>query len=149
MEIGKEIKSKFKTPQQKAFVNLRYTSNWILKKQNEFMSNFDLTMPQFNILRILRGAGEGVFLSVNTIKSRMVEISPNTTRLMDKLLEKKLIDRFRCPNDKRIINIAITSEGLKVLSEIDKHFDEELTMLNKLSDKEAEVLSDILDKLRI
>jgi len=117
MEIGKEIKSKFKTPQQKAFVNLRYTSNWILKKQNSFMSNYDLTMPQFNILRILRGAGEGVFLSVNTIKSRMVEISPNTTRLMDKL-------------------------------DIDKHFDEELNMINFLSDEEAEFLSAILDRLR-
>ncbi len=148
MEIGKEIKSKFKTPQQKAFVNLRYTSNWILKKQNEFMSNFDLTMPQFNILRILRGAGEGVFLSVNTIKSRMVEISPNTTRLMDKLLEKKLIIRYRCPDDKRIINVAITQEGMNILSEIDQHFDKELTMLNKLSDEEAEILSVILDKLR-
>jgi MarR family 2-MHQ and catechol resistance regulon transcriptional repressor len=148
MEIGKEIKSKFKTPQQKAFVNLRYTSNWILKKQNIFMSNFELTMPQFNILRILRGAGEGVYLSVNTIKSRMVEISPNTTRLMDKLLEKKLIIRYRCPDDKRIINVAITHEGMNILSEIDQHFDKELTMLNKLSDEEAEILSVILDKLR-
>ncbi len=148
MEIGKEIKSKFKTPQQKAFVNLRYTSNWILKKQNGFMSRFDLTMPQFNILRILRGAGEGVFLSVNTIKSRMVEISPNTTRLMDKLLEKKLIDRERCINDKRIVNVCISDSGMKILAEIDKLFDEELTMTGLLSNEEAELLSNLLDKLR-
>ncbi|MFN5443509.1 MAG: MarR family winged helix-turn-helix transcriptional regulator [Crocinitomicaceae bacterium] len=148
MEIGKEIKSKFKTPQQKAFVNLRYTSNWILKKQNSFMSNYDLTMPQFNILRILRGAGEGVFLSVNTIKSRMVEISPNTTRLMDKLYEKKLIERERCPNDKRIVHVSISQSGMNILSDIDKHFDEELNMINFLSDEEAEFLSAILDRLR-
>lgn len=148
MEIGKEIKSKFKTPQQKAFVNLRYTSNWILKKQNNFMSNYDLTMPQFNILRILRGAGEGVFLSVTTIKNRMVEISPNTTRLMDKLLEKKLIERERCPNDKRIVHVCISKLGMNLLSDIDKHFDKELTMTNLLSDEEAEFLSNILDKMR-
>jgi MarR family 2-MHQ and catechol resistance regulon transcriptional repressor len=148
MEIGKEIKSKFKTPQQKAFVNLRYTSNWILKKQNSFMSKYDLTMPQFNILRILRGAGEGVFLSVNTIKSRMVEISPNTTRLMDKLLEKKLIERERSPKDKRIVNVCISNLGIQILSEIDIEFDKELTMNNLLTNEEAELLSNILDKLR-
>lgn len=149
MEIGKEIKSNFKTPQQKAFVNLRYTSNWILKKQNTFMSKFELTMPQFNILRILRGAGNGVYLTVNTIKSRMVEISPNTTRLMDKLLEKKLIERERSTNDKRIVNVCITEAGMSLLSEIDSHFDKELTMSHVLTNEEAEFLSDILDKLRV
>ena len=148
MEIGKEIKSKFKTPQQKAFVNLRYTSNWILKKQNSFMSKFELTMPQFNILRILRGAGEGVYLSVNTIKSRMVEISPNTTRLMDKLLEKKLIERERSSEDKRKVHVCISKTGMDLLSEIDTEFDSELTMIGRLSDQEAEFLSTILDKLR-
>lgn len=148
MEIGKEIKSKFKTPQQKAFVNLRYTSNWILKKQNSFMSKFELTMPQFNILRILRGAGEGVYLSVNTIKSRMVEISPNTTRLMDKLLEKKLIERERSTEDKRKVHVCISKTGMDLLSEIDTEFDSELTMIGRLSDQEAEFLSAILDKLR-
>jgi DNA-binding MarR family transcriptional regulator len=148
MEIGKEIKSKFKTPQQKAFVNLRYTSNWILKKQNSFMSKFELTMPQFNILRILRGAGEGVYLSVNTIKSRMVEISPNTTRLMDKLLEKKLIERERSIEDKRKVHVCISKTGMDLLSEIDTEFDSELTMIGRLSDQEAEFLSAILDKLR-
>jgi DNA-binding MarR family transcriptional regulator len=149
MEIGKEIKSNFKTPQQKAFVNLRYTSNWILKKQNTFMSKYELTMPQFNILRILRGAGNGIYLSVNTIKSRMVEISPNTTRLMDKLLDKKLIERERSTNDKRIVNVCITKLGMNLLAEIDNHFDEELVMSNILSNEEAEFLSDILDKLRV
>ena len=148
MEIGKEIKSKFKTPQQKAFVNLRYTSNWILKKQNSFMAKFELTMPQFNILRILRGAGEGVYLSVNTIKSRMVEISPNTTRLMDKLLEKKLIERERSSEDKRKVHVCISKTGMDLLSEIDTEFDSELTMIGRLSDQEAEFLSTILDKLR-
>ena len=112
------------------------------------MSKYDLTMPQFNILRILRGAGEGFFLSVNTIKSRMVEISPNTTRLMDKLLEKKLIERERSPKDKRIVNVCISNLGIQILSEIDIEFDKELTMNNLLTNEEAELLSNILDKLR-
>jgi DNA-binding MarR family transcriptional regulator len=112
------------------------------------MSKFELTMPQFNILRILRGAGEGVYLSVNTIKSRMVEISPNTTRLMDKLLEKKLIERERSSEDKRKVHVCISKTGMDLLSEIDNEFDSELTMIGRLSDQEAEFLSAILDKLR-
>ncbi len=146
MEISKQILTKFKTPQQKAVVNLRYTSNWMLNKQNKYMSKFDISMAQFNILRILRGAD--TFLSVTTIKERMVEKSPNTTRLMDKLIEKKLIERIRNIEDKRIINIQITKDGLDLLSKIDTDFDSELTMLNNLSDAEAETLSLLLDKLR-
>ena len=146
MEISKQILTKFKTPQQKAVVNLRYTSNWMLNKQNKYMSKFDISMAQFNILRILRGAD--TFLSVTTIKERMVEKSPNTTRLMDKLIEKKLIERIRNIDDKRIINIQITKDGLDLLSKIDTDFDSELTMLNNLTDSEAETLSLLLDKLR-
>lgn len=146
MDIGKVIKSKFKSPQQKAIVNLRYTSNWILKKQNTYMSKYDISIAQFNVLRILRGANDTI--SVNTVKQRMIEKSPNTTRLMDKLIEKGLIFRDRDENDKRIINVKITNAGLELLAKIDIEFDQELTMLDVLSDEEANTLSDLLDKLR-
>lgn len=146
MDIGKVIKSKFKSPQQKAIVNLRYTSNWILKKQNTYMSKYDISIAQFNVLRILRGANDTI--SVNTVKQRMIEKSPNTTRLMDKLIEKGLILRDRDENDKRIINVKITNAGLELLAKIDVEFDQELTMLDVLSDEEANTLSDLLDKLR-
>ena len=146
MDIGKVIKSKFKSPQQKAIVNLRYTSNWILKKQNTYMSKYDISIAQFNVLRILRGANDTI--SVNTVKQRMIEKSPNTTRLMDKLIEKDLILRDRDENDKRIINVKITNAGLELLAKIDVEFDQELTMLDVLSDEEANTLSDLLDKLR-
>ena len=91
MKIEEEINSKFDSVQIKAVVNLRFTSNWFASIQNEFMVVYGLTMPQFNILRILRGA-KGA-LSVNTVKERMIEVSPNSTRLMDKLLTKQLIER--------------------------------------------------------
>jgi MarR family 2-MHQ and catechol resistance regulon transcriptional repressor len=146
MDIGKVTKSRFKSPQQKAIVNLRYTSNWILKKQNTYMAKFDISIAQFNILRILRGAN--VTLSVNTVKERMIEKSPNTTRLMDKLIEKGLIIRDRDEHDKRIINVCITDIGLALLAKIDLEFDQELTMLDVLTSDEANTLSDLLDKLR-
>lgn len=146
MEIGKEINSRFKSQQQKAIINVRFTSNWISNLQNGFMSKFDLTMPQFNILRILRGANEAI--NVNTVKERMIEKSPNTTRLMDKLIEKGLINRIRCEKDRRVVYVEISSKGQEILTEIDHSVDNNSFFTEKLNDQEAETLSNLLDKLR-
>lgn len=146
MEIGKEINTKFTSPNIKALVNIRYTNNWMASKQNKFMAQYDLTMPQFNILRILRGAKTK--LNVNTVKERMIEKSPNTTRLMDKLCDKKLIDRIRNVKDKRIIEVKITKKGLDLLSVIDVGFDTEFLFVNNLTEEESEILSNLLDKIR-
>lgn len=146
MEIGKEIKSTFKNAQHKAIVNIRFTSNWMSQRQNAHMSKFDLTMAQFNILRILRGAKD--FLSVNTVKERMVEKSPNSTRLMDKLIDKELIERVRCEEDRRVVYVKISEKGLKLLLQIDKEFEDAFLFVNKLNEQEAETLSALLDKLR-
>ncbi|MGV3630376.1 MAG: MarR family winged helix-turn-helix transcriptional regulator [Bacteroidota bacterium] len=146
MEIGKVIQSRFANPQQKAIVNIRYTSNWMAQKQNAFMSQFDLSMAQFNILRILRGAND--FLSVNTVKERMVEKSPNTTRLMDKLIEKELIERVRCEEDRRVVYVKIAAKGLDLLAKIDDEFNDPELFPTTLSEEEAEQLSTLLDKLR-
>jgi MarR family transcriptional regulator, 2-MHQ and catechol-resistance regulon repressor len=146
MKIEDAIKSKFKNNSHKVLVNIRYTSNFLSQRQNIFMKEFDLTMPQFNILRILRGAKEA--LAVNIVKERMVEKSPNTTRLMDKLIDKGLIDRTRCADDRRVVFVEISEKGLEVLSHIDKKFDDDDIFNTNLTEKEASTLSDLLDKLR-
>lgn len=148
MEIGEIINSTFKTPFQKAIINLRYTSNYVGNIQNGFMSKYDLSMAQFNILRILRGAKGAI--SVNTVKDRMIEKSPNTTRLMDKLIDKNLINRMRCDKDRRVLYVEISDEGLELLSKIDYEIDNEspLDFSGNLTEQEAEQLSDLLDKLR-
>lgn len=146
MKIEDAVQTKFKTPQHKAVINIRYTSNYLIHFQNSFMANFDLSMPQFNILRILRGA-KGA-LNVNTVKERMIEKSPNTTRLMDKLIEKGLIDRTRCDSDRRVVFVQITERGLEVLEHIDKKFEGSSFMPESLTDEEANLLSDLLDKVR-
>jgi DNA-binding MarR family transcriptional regulator len=146
MKIEDAIKSKFKNNSHKVLVNIRYTSNFLSQRQNIFMKEFDLTMPQFNILRILRGAKEA--LAVNIVKERMVEKSPNTTRLMDKLIDKGLIDRTRCSDDRRVVFVEISEKGLEVLSHIDKKFDDDDIFNTNLTEKEASTLSDLLDKLR-
>jgi DNA-binding MarR family transcriptional regulator len=146
MEIGKEIKSSFKTSQQKAIVNIRFTSNWMAQRQNSYMAKFDISMAQFNILRILRGAKD--FINVNTIKDRMVEKSPNTTRLMDKLIDKNLIERKRCEEDRRVVYVKISDQGLELLSKIDLDFMDVFDFNDRISSEEAETLSNLLDKLR-
>lgn len=146
MKIEDITQTKFKTPQHRAVVNIRYTSNYLGNIQNSFMAEFELTMPQFNILRILRGSKSSI--SVNTVKDRMIEKSPNTTRLMDKLIEKGLIDRVRCNEDRRVVYVEITKQGLNLLSDIDEKFNtNSFTQLN-LTDQEANELSRLLDKLR-
>lgn len=146
MEIGEIIQSKFQSSYQKAVVNLRYTANFLGNIQNNFMMKYDLSIAQFNILRILRGAKAP--LSVNSIKERMVERSPNTTRLMDKLIEKNLIERVRCDSDRRVVYVEITKHGLEILSRIDEDPDLRLNSCGNLTEAEAEQLSNLLDKMR-
>ncbi|MDC3253051.1 MarR family winged helix-turn-helix transcriptional regulator [Crocinitomicaceae bacterium] len=147
MNIEDELQTEFKSPQSKAAVNLRYTSNNIGAIQSEFMSQFDLSMPQFNILRILRGAGEAI--AVNTVKERMIEKSPNTTRLMDKLINKNLISREKRAPDLRVIYVKITAEGQKLLRKIDCALtDHQNILVPDITDEEANQLSDLLDKIR-
>lgn len=145
MGIEEHIKAKFKDDHHRAIVNLRYTSNWIGAYYNQQLEQFNLTLPQFNILRILRGAGDA--LSVQMVKERMLEPSPNTTRLIDKLLDKGFVKRQRCKSDRRVIYLKITSEGLENLEKVDTVFDD-MSLKNNITKDEAVTLNNILDKLR-
>ena len=148
MKIDDVIQSRFQSSGQRAMVNVRYTSNFFATKHNKFMAGFGLSMPQYNILRILRGAKKAI--SVNDVKGRMVEKSPNTTRLMDKLFDKELIERVRCENDRRVVFVKIADQGLDLLLKIDADFasDKASMFTSNLTDEEADTLSELLDKLR-
>lgn len=143
-DIAKDINSKFASNKVKALLNIIYTANWISSIQNEFFKPYGISPQQFNILRILRGAGEP--LKVQTIKERMIERAPNATRLMDKLCDKRYINRLPCPEDRRVVHIAITKQGLQLLTDIDASFKNNL--LDNLTEEEAGKLSDLLDKIR-
>ncbi|SDB40701.1 DNA-binding transcriptional regulator, MarR family [Flavobacteriaceae bacterium MAR_2010_188] len=143
-DLAKDINSTFKNEKIKALLNILYTANWIMNYQIEFFKPFGISPQQFNILRILNGANKP--LKVQTIKSRMIEKSPNATRLMDKLCAKNLIERIDCPTDRRVVNVKITKQGIKLLDSISIDFDNSLT--KNLSEAEAQNLSDLLDKMR-
>jgi len=143
-DLAKDIHSNFENQKVKALINIKYTANWLLHKEVAFFKPFGISPQQYNILRILRGAGQAV--KVQIVKERMIERAPNATRLMDKLCDKLLIDRVRCEEDRRVVFVEINRNGLALLKQIDSEF--EMDLLNKLSEKEAKNLSDILDKIR-
>jgi len=143
-DISKDISSTFHSSRVKALINIKYTANWLNNREVTFFKPYGISPQQFNILRILRGAGEAI--KVQLVKERMIERSPNATRLMDKLCDKNLIDRIRCEDDRRVVFVEITKEGLKLLTIIDK--EGKLAFMNNLTDEEASLLSDLLDKIR-
>ncbi|WP_026775167.1 MarR family winged helix-turn-helix transcriptional regulator [Polaribacter sp. Hel_I_88] len=143
-DISKDIKSKFTNNKVKALINLKYTSNWLSSKENEFFKPYGISPQQYNILRILRGAKTKI--KVQIVKERMIERAPNATRLMDKLCDKNLIERERCDDDRRVVFVKITNQGLELLTTIDEN--NNISFLENLTEEEATILSDLLDKIR-
>lgn len=147
MKIEDEIKQqKFKTPHQKAVINLIYTTSWMQGKQKDIFATFNLTVQQFNILRILRGQHPNS-TSATEIKVRMLDKNSDVSRLLDRLLAKKVISKRVSPNDKRAADVNLTEEGLELLKAIDKKQNQIDNVLT-LTDEEALMLSDLLDKSR-
>lgn len=127
----------------KAIFLLKITANWLESVGNELLKKYQITIQQYNILRILRGAGEAI--TIQTVKERMIERSPNTTRLMDKLIAKKLIDRTRCENDRRVVYVKINKNGLSLLNKIPiENYEKSLDIL---TEEEIHTINQILSKI--
>jgi DNA-binding MarR family transcriptional regulator len=143
-DIAKDINSTFPNEKVKALINIKYTANWLDTIGNTVLKPYKISVQQYNILRILKGANEAI--TVNTVKQRMIQKSPNSTRLMDKLCDKKLIERTRCEQDRRVVYVKITNKGLELLSKI--NIDEFNNQMNNITENEAKLLNKILDKIR-
>lgn len=148
MSIENDIKQiKFRSPYQKLVLNMIYTSNWLVYKQLDVFRSYDITMQQYNVLRILRGQKLNP-IKVSDIADRMLDKNSNTSRLVDKLLLKGWAERKSCPSDRRAVDVIITQPGLDILAEIDPIVEEWEQSLNVLTEEEAEQISTLLDKLR-
>ncbi|MES2731832.1 MAG: MarR family transcriptional regulator [Bacteroidota bacterium] len=148
MSIEQDIQQKsFKNPYQKVIINLMYTHSWLSARQSQLLKPFGITAAQYNVLRILRGQHPKP-ATVNLIIERMIDKMSNASRLVDKLLVKKLVVRHVCPNDRRAVDVLITQEGLNLLQEIDVLQEDLDKTFSHLSEQEAGQLSDLLDKMR-
>ena len=148
MGIEKDINQQhFQSEGQKAMINLIYTYNWVIERLKAFLAEEDITMQQFNILRILRGSDPKP-LSTLTIRERMLDKMSDTSRIVDRLVLKGWVDKKMCTADKRLVDVFITKEGKKLLERIDKNSEEMNATTAALSDPELEQLNQLLDKLR-
>lgn len=148
MTIETEIQqTKWESFRQKAVVNVLYTCRVLEESSETVLKPFDLTMPQFNILRILRGQ-KGKPATVKLLTERMLDKSSNASRLVDKLLEKGLANRVSCPNDRRAVEVTITQAGLDLLKVVDKELKQIDALHPGFDEEDARQLSDLLDRLR-
>ena len=149
MRIEDEIKSTIKLSiTKKVMLNLTFTKNYIGDKFNEVLKPYDISSEQYNVLRILRGQ-KGKSINMQDIQDRMVTKNSNTTRLIDKLLLKDMVERNICPHNRRKIEVTITQKGLDVLLELDpliEYYEKDIT--KKLSETELEELNNLLEKIR-
>ena len=129
-------------------LNLTFTRNLIADKFSEILKPYELSGEQYNVLRILRGQ-KGNPLNMQDIQERMVTKNSNTTRLIDKLLLKEMVERKTCPANRRKIEIKITEKGLNTLSELDPLIENHDTIFTKnLTTEELIQLNNLLEKLR-
>lgn len=148
MKIEEEInQSKFNSPQEKAIVNIIFTANAIEDAFKKALKMYDISLPQYNVLRILKGRKDG-YATCGDLKEVMLDKNPDVTRLCDKLVLKKLIVRSNNKNNRRQILLRISDKGLQALEEINPYFAAVNTGLNGISSEKLEQLSDILDEIR-
>jgi len=129
-------------------VALMRTAELVKRSVSVVIDAQGITPQQYNVLRILRGAGGGG-LPTLVIAERMVEHTPGITRLLDRLEVKKLVGRERCPSDRRQVTCRITDEGLALLARLDRPVREaEEAALSALTPKQLQQLIALLDRTR-
>ena len=147
MSIDKDInQAKFRNEKQKVVINIIYTSNWINEKIKAVLDKGGITLQQFNILRILRGAGKPI--STLQIRQRMLDKMSDTSRIVDRLVVKKLVKKIICPADKRMVDVSISAKGIKLLETIDRSADEMDAIASSLTKADATDINNLLDKMR-
>ena len=136
----------FRNEYQKGIINLIYTYNWMNEKMKKVFDSEDVTAQQYNILRILRGAGKPI--STLQIRERMLDKMSDTSRIVDRLVLKGLAKKTVCANDKRLVDVSISTKGKTLLEKIDLYEKDMDAILGSLTDAEAKSLNKLLDKIR-
>jgi DNA-binding MarR family transcriptional regulator len=138
----------FRTPEEQLFVNLLRTARQLLDDFDRLLRRHELTQPQYNILRILRGAGADGLPS-GEIGERMVGRDPDVTRLLDRMEERGLVVRNRSTSDRRVVTTQLTADGLRMVDALDAPL---LAMhsrqLGHLSPEEMAELNTLLERAR-
>lgn len=148
MKIDDELKGHFRNDFHRGAINLNYTAKYLNYSLLQFMKKHNLTEPQYNILRVLRGYKSEKSISVNFIKERMLDKNSDVSRLIDKMMVSGLVDRQENQTDRRQKLISITEKGLGLLNEMHAGEIELDKLLHHLTLQEVQELNRLLDKIR-
>lgn len=147
MGIEKDIQQQvFRNEYQKVSVNIIFSANWLQEKIRIFFDAEDITPQQYNILRILRGSKQP--LSTLQIRERMLDKMSDTSRIVERLLKKGLVEKKVCTHDKRMVDVVISRKGAALLEKLDRRNEEMDKIVKSLSVEEARTLGTLLDKMR-
>ena len=146
--MTKKVQQSNLIPKKLLFIaDLGRTSAWIANRYTAFLKPYGISTQQFNILRVLRSATD--WMAMHKVNELMIIKSPNITRLADKLVTKALIKRERSEEDRRVVYVQITNEGLKLLTQIDIEHESELSdYMDSFTTEEAIMITKILKKIR-
>lgn len=148
MNLEKEIiTNKFENNYQKSVVNIIYTYSWVTNLLRQRLDKHRITLQQFNILRILRGQHPKP-ATVNLLKERMLDKMSDASRIVERLVQKGLVTRCTNQTDRRAVDIKISDKGLDILSKLDVEMQVKDLLKKNMTDAEAGILSDLLDKFR-
>lgn len=148
MRLEDEIKTKgFRSEIHKLSINLIYTYNWLMAESQNRFSQFGVTMQQFNILRILRGQYPNP-CTIQLLKARMLDKQSDASRLVDRLVAKKLVDRKPCEKDRRKMDVVISEEGLQLLEKMEPVIQKMDELFSGLTNDEARLMNELMDKAR-
>ncbi|MBP1650195.1 MAG: transcriptional regulator, MarR family [Bacteroidetes bacterium] len=131
----------------KGLIGLIFVGNWLVSRHQHFFKKFDITMQQYNILRILRGQHPKA-ANINTLKERMLDKMSDVSRLVERLRKAGLVERKASEIDRRAVDVMITPKGLALLDEVDVDLPALEDSLNlSLTEEEAKQLNLLLDKI--
>ncbi len=149
MSLETEIKQTrpFQSESEKCIVNIIYTNNLITIFHNKIVKDFDISIEQYNVLRILKGQN-GAPITINGIIERMLDKMSNASRLVDKLYYKELVERKQKEGNRRACDVTITPKGEEVLNRINTALGERVELNLNMEDAELRQLNDLLDKFR-
>lgn len=144
------MQGKFENEYHHLRSNLLRVSGWLRQEVNTILEPFGITQQQFNALRILRGqmgVARTRSFSTNDLRDLLLDKSADTSRLVDRLVEKGLISKTPCTQDSRRVDLKLTEQGVELLCRIDDKMAELDDILGNLTEKEAKQLNIWLDRL--
>lgn len=147
MKIEDELKSRFRNEHHKLMVNLMLTTSRLGECFQQTIKGYDITPTQYNVLRILRGQNQKP-VSIGLIKERMIDRNSDVSRIIERLVQKGLIERSENSADRRQKDVLISKSGLNLLKEIDVWEKQMDKRLQHIKESDAKKLNDLLDEMR-